>query len=516
MGSATKWLILAITVAVLAYIFRVPIDYLVAAWMSSPEYNYGPIIPFIAAAMLWRDLRRSAVPASAGWAGVGIVFLGLIVGQFGTLAAFIFIGEIGLLITVIGLFVVFHGWRRSLSVWPGLIYLGFAIPLTNMLLFHLSSELQLISSELGVAFIRLFRISVDLEGNVIDLGQFQLQVVEACSGLRYLFPLASFGFLCGYLFIAPTWQRVLVFISSMPITVFMNSLRIGITGVLVDRFGIEAAQGFFHDFEGWIIFCGCVAIMLIEMKVLLYIGSGSRSLIARLDLSFASVQRGIAPVSRRATKSAVAALALCVAALVLGSIIGTHDEATVARSEFALFPREVNNWHATEAPIDQASLDMLKPYDYLSLNFVNGTGKDVINVWSTYFASQRVGSLAHSPSTCIPGGGWEIQEMSVAEIPIVEAGAAPKSVPVNRILIQKDSQRELVYYWFQGRGRTETSETAVKWHILTDALARSRTDGALVRLVTAIDRENDITEADAKLQKFMNETLPLLQAYVPN
>jgi exosortase D (VPLPA-CTERM-specific) len=517
-ASAFKWASLALTAALMAYIFRVPIRYLVGSWLTSPEYNYGPIIPFIAAGMLWRDLRRSPVPASDGWFGVGIVVLGLLIGQFGTLAAFVFIGEIGLLITVIGLFVVFHGLHRSLSVWPGLVYLGFAVPLTNMLLFHLSSELQLISSQLGVAFIRPFGIPVYLEGNVIDLGQFKLQVVEACSGLRYLFPLASFGFLCAYLFVAPAWKRVLIFISSMPITVFMNSLRIGVTGLLVDRFGIEAAEGFFHDFEGWIIFCGCVGIMLLEMKLLLYVGNdagnGSRSLIRRLDLDLPSPGQGPSSVTRRTVRPGFAALAVAIGALLLGSAIGTQDEAPVSRDAFAMFPREIGNWHASEAPIDQASLDVLRPSDYLSLNFASGSSRDVVNVWSTYFASQRVGSLAHSPSTCIPGGGWEIQEMDVAQVPVGEGGQAI-TAPVNRIVIQKDGQRELVYYWFQGRGRIETSETWVKWHILTDAITRSRTDGALIRLVTPVS-DDSVADGDARLQKFMSEAMPLFASYIPD
>src|SRR5215813_10157957 len=96
-GNRARWALLAIATCVIAYIFEVPIRYLINSWLTSPEYNYGPIIPFIAAAMLWRDLRRSAVPASDGWSGIGIVVLGLLIGQFGTLAAFIFIGEVGLL-----------------------------------------------------------------------------------------------------------------------------------------------------------------------------------------------------------------------------------------------------------------------------------------------------------------------------------------------------------------------------------------------------------------------------------
>ena len=122
-------------------------------------------------------------------------------------------------------------------------------------------QLQLLSSQLGVAFIRLFHIPVFLEGNVIDLGVYKLQVVDACSGLRYLYPMMSLGFLAAYLFQAPLWQRAIVFLSTIPITIAMNSLRIGLVGILVDHFGPQDADGFLHMFEGWIIFIACAGLL---------------------------------------------------------------------------------------------------------------------------------------------------------------------------------------------------------------------------------------------------------------
>ncbi|MCB1902774.1 MAG: archaeosortase/exosortase family protein, partial [Gammaproteobacteria bacterium] len=118
----------------------------------------------------------------------------------------------------------------------------------------------------------LFGISVFLEGNVIDLGEYKLQVVEACSGLRYLFPLVSIAFLAAYMYKVEMWKRVLVFLSSIPITILMNSFRIGVIGYLVENYGTEQAEGFLHDFEGWIIFMACFAILLLEMTLLAKVG----------------------------------------------------------------------------------------------------------------------------------------------------------------------------------------------------------------------------------------------------
>lgn len=148
-----------------------------------------------------------------------------------------------------------------------LLFLVFMVPFPAFILNNLSSKLQLISSWLGVEFIRACDIMVYLEGNVIDLGNYKLQVVDACSGLRYLFPLASLAFLCAYLFKGPFWQKLLIFLSAMPLTIFMNSFRIGVIGVLVDNWGTEMAEGFLHDFEGWAVFLLCMALLFIEMWI---------------------------------------------------------------------------------------------------------------------------------------------------------------------------------------------------------------------------------------------------------
>src|SRR5581483_7395009 len=142
-------------------------------------------------------------------------------------------------------------------------FLIFAIPLPYFINAGVSLELQLVSSRLGVAFIRLFDVPVYLEGNLIDLGTYKLQVVEACSGLRYLFPLFSLSFLAAYLFQAPIWQRVLVLLSSIPITVAMNGFRIGIVGLTMDRWGPRMADGALHFFEGWIIFIASALVLAV-------------------------------------------------------------------------------------------------------------------------------------------------------------------------------------------------------------------------------------------------------------
>ncbi len=129
-----------------------------------------------------------------------------------------------------------------------------------------------------------------------------------------------------------------------------------------------------------------------------------------------------------------------------------------------------------------------------------------------YYASQRKGSSIHSPRSCIPGGGWVIASHTLVPVPQVPGA---DSLKVNRLVIQKGPSRQLVYYWFDQRGRLITNEYLAKWYLFQDSLTQQRTDGALVRLVTPVVNNGDIAEADARLQTFIREAYPLLGDYIP-
>jgi EpsI family protein len=136
-----------------------------------------------------------------------------------------------------------------------------------------------------------------------------------------------------------------------------------------------------------------------------------------------------------------------------------------------------------------------------------------VNFYSAFYASQRKGESIHSPSTCIPGGGWQIVSHEVVPVDGVSLYGQP--MRLNRLLIQKGEDRQLVYYWFQQRGRDLTNEYAVKWYLFWDALTMNRTDGALVRLTTFAPKGEDIAEADGRLRDFLKAVLPELGQYIP-
>ena len=242
---------------------------LVRRWTAQEEYSHGFFIPVIAAWLLWS--RRDAIVASLGrpsWVGPVLILLAAIMHVTGELSALWLLSQTAFIVALLGIVLGLGGYPLLKVTFVPIIFLVFAIPLPYFIDAVLSWRLQLISSQLGTSFIRMLDIPVYLEGNVIDLGVYKLQVVEACSGLRYLYPLLGLGFLAAYLFQAPFWQRALVFLSTIPITILMNSLRIGIVGILVNRWGPQDADGFLHMFEGWIIFIACAVVLVAEMTLL--------------------------------------------------------------------------------------------------------------------------------------------------------------------------------------------------------------------------------------------------------
>jgi exosortase D (VPLPA-CTERM-specific) len=512
-------LLLPVALVPLAAAFAPALRDIFFNWTNLPEYSYGPLVPAVAAAMVARDLRLAAAPARADWLGPVLVALGCVPGLLAAASPFVYPAELGLCLAIVGLFVGIQGRARARAAWPGLAYLLFALPLPGLLFGQLNIDLQTVSSALGVAIIRAFDVPVFREGNIIDLGGLELQVAEACSGLRYLFPLASFAFLAAYAFRGRAWERALLFLSALPVTVGMNSLRIGITGLLAERFGIGAAQGFFHDFEGWLVFCGCLGALLAEMKALCLADRGGGSLLARLELHWPKRAAGAAFAGEVSPAPTLAAAGVATAALLLALAIGGRDGVPPPREALDGFPRRIGAMSAVPAEIDPGEVEALALTDYASLDYfpVGADGRSApVNLWIAYYASQKFGGSTHSPRFCIPGSGWTIDQLSVVSLDVGSAGS-PHQARLNRAVISKGLDRELVYYWFHERGRSEADEYLVKFHILLDGIRENRTDGALVRLVTPLGRDAaSMAAADKRLQDMSLRLIPLLPRYIPD
>ena len=507
------WVAMLGALALLLFLFHDGLKIMLDYW-SRPEYSHAYLLPVIVLFLVWQKKDSlEQIPFEGSWLGLLIVLAGVALFFAADLAALYVAVQYAFIVVLVGLVLAFTGLRGFKVIWVPLLVLFFMVPLPDFLFNNLSAQLQLISSEIGVAVIRLFGISVFLEGNVIDLGVFKLQVVEACSGLRYLFPLMTLGFIAAYFFKGSFWKRAIIFLSSIPITVLMNSFRIGVIGVMVDRWGRSMAEGFLHDFEGWAIFMACTSLLIIEMWLLAKIGKNKLPLREAFGLEFPAPTPKDARVRYRSLpKPFIASILLIAVVIALSFVVPKRVEVPPQRANFSTFPLQIGEWKGKGDRLDQIYIDTLKFDDYIMADFVN-QNHQVVNFYVAYYASQRKGESAHSPRTCIPGGGWEITSLTQRTIDGVSVAGHP--LRVNRTVIQKGETKELVYYWFQQRGRVITNEYLVKWFLFLDALTRNRTDGSLVRLTAFVNPGESLEDADKQLVAFTKAVSQQLPAYIP-
>lgn len=512
---SAAWVSFFVASALIAFAFHEPIAHLVRIWDSQEEYSFGYIIPFLSLFLIWqRKDQLEKIPFSGSWIGFGMILVALAFLAMGELSTLGTVSQYALLLAIGGLSLAYTGPRGFRVVLVPIAVLVFMVPLPNYLLREISQALQLLSSQLGVALIRLFDISVYLEGNVIDLGSMKLQVVEACSGLRYLFPLMTLGFIAAYFYQEKFWKRAVLFLSTIPVTVLMNSFRIGLIGITVEYWGKSMAEGLLHDFEGWIIFMACTAVMLLEMWVLSHWSTPRRRLREVFGMDFPSATPADAKRNYRALpRPYVAALVVLATGAALAVLLPEPAHVRPERKDFIAYPLSLGDWKGRTRVMEPVYLAELKLDDYILADYSNAAGSNV-NFYVSYYDVQAEGNSAHSPRACIPGDGWEIMDFAPHEMRDVHF--AGKSVGVNRVVIQKGEHRQLVYYWFQQRGRVVTDEYVVKLYIFWDAITRGRSDGAMVRLVTPVERGESLEKGDRTLEAFAAQAVPALAGHIPD
>jgi exosortase D (VPLPA-CTERM-specific) len=492
--------------------FREGVTSMAAAW-GEPEYSHGYLIPFISLYLLAiRVGRLQLVQPSPSWLGAGVVLVALLGFLLGELSALYVIVQYSFVVAVWGLIVTQVGWRGVKVLWPVLVFMLFMVPLPRFLQWNLSNEMQLISSELGALMLRAMGVAVYLEGNVIDLGAIKLQVVEACSGLRYMFPLMCFGLLCSILYKGRFWQRALIFLSSIPIAILMNSFRIAVTGVLVNAYGNEAAEGFLHYFEGWVIFTLCLVLMFAEMTLLARLAGRPLDEVFDVELPDRTALAGLVRLLQP-NKPLLVAAGLLVLGAAASFVVANREEITPKHVALATFPLSVGDWRGTEGEVPREQLEELKLTDYIIASYQSPGEPLPVELYVAFYDSQRKGASIHSPKACLPGGGWQIKEFGQVVIP--GAGLAPGGLTVNRTLITLGEQRSLVYYWFMQRGRVITNEYLAKWYIFWDSLTMQRTDGALVRIVTPVLDAAAVEAGDARIAEFIRQVDPRLNYHIP-
>ena len=255
--------------AALAVLYYPVLRGLVYDWINLPDDSLGFLAPLLSAYLIWKQSAKlERLPLSPGNMGILLVILGLFLLILGNLAAEHFTSRISLMVVLAGMTWYLLGLQHLRLLSFAIAYLVFMIPLPSILLDNITFPLQFFASQVAAKSLQLLDIPVLREGNVIHLASSTLEVAEACSGLRSLVSLVALGTIIAYVSQKLFWKRVTLVLACVPIAVVVNALRVSMTGILAHYYGMAAADSFFHNFSGYVMFMAAIVMMVLVGMVL--------------------------------------------------------------------------------------------------------------------------------------------------------------------------------------------------------------------------------------------------------
>lgn len=263
--------------ATILWLYAPTLRHLVTQWWHDPNFSHGFVVPLFSVYVLWKRRNQLAhIPSRPSWLGLPVLAFGICALMVGQLGAELFLSRFSLLLVVAGVTLLLFGWTLFKATLFPLAVLVLMIPLPTILFNQITFPLQLLASGVASAVLPLFGVPVLREGNIIHLPSLALEVADACSGIRSLVSLITLAVIYGYLTEKRVWRRCLLVLASVPIAILANSFRIIGTGLLVQYWNPDKAEGYFHASWGWITFAVSL-LMLYGLQCLVHVISRERS-----------------------------------------------------------------------------------------------------------------------------------------------------------------------------------------------------------------------------------------------
>jgi exosortase len=269
-----------ILVLLTAWIYSPLLLKLAQQWWQDPNYTHGFFVPVFSLFLIWEGREKlAALPIRRSWWGLLILVFALMALVLGTISSGFFLSRVSLLLLVCGIVVFLAGWKHLAAISFPLAFLILMIP-SSTLLDQITFPLQILASRAATFFLTGAGIPAVREGNIILLPTARLEVAEACSGIRSLFSLITLTVIYGYLAETRTSIRILLALIAVPVSILANALRIAVTGLVVQQWGIESAQGTRHLLSGWFIFAGSLLLIFLAHRLLRMFLFGRQSQLA--------------------------------------------------------------------------------------------------------------------------------------------------------------------------------------------------------------------------------------------
>lgn len=522
-STSNRFVRIAALTASLLFAYVWVIAKLAQDWWTDENYSHGLLIPFVIGFVLWneRDELRSSGGDPSVWFGTAITLSSLVMLAAGTLGAELFTQRLSLMFILAGVTVFFFGTRILARLSVPFVLFFLAIPIPQIVFNRVAFPLQIWASQMAVWGIRFFEIPVVRLGNVIDIlpkGSTQtisLEVVEACSGIRSLSTLITLALILVYftrqnggrrswifgIGTGDAWRAALLMILAVPIAVVTNAARVSATGILTYYYGKSASEGTIHEVSGWIVYVAALAI-LIALNLLIR---------KAMKKSRGRWERTVTGQTEFRRSAPLWPLVL----LILGSGLAINwfvqrGEVAVSRLELVNLPQTLGDWRQKGSDFKFGSdvESVLGSTDYTMREYSSPDGR-IANLYVGYYESQRTGATYHSPQNCLPGSGWMLGDRHTIDI----TTSGGQTFKANLYLIENGNYREMMIYWYQGRGRFEASEYNDKVNTVWDSITRRRTDGAMIRVMTSVgsDEPSAIRAASdlaARLEEQLDPFVP--------
>jgi exosortase D (VPLPA-CTERM-specific) len=511
----------ALIVVSLAFLYGNMLAKLAGDWWTDENYSHGLLVPFVIGGIIWLEFDRlkSVSQNPNFWLGFIGVFSAILMLLGGSLGAELFMQRISIVVMLAAIVIYFFGLQiLKLLVIPfGLLV--FAIPIPQIIFNKIAFPLQIFASQMAIWGIRVFEVPSLRNGNVIEIlprGATQtisLEVVEACSGIRSLMTLVTLALVLAYFTREKSavgkpfyrnfnfYQAVILMLSAIPIAILTNAARVTSTGILTYYYGKSMVDGFVHELSGWLVYV--VALVLLA-AVNFLIKRFHRISDSKFQISDSNEVKPNVNNPRF-----VPILATLLLASLFINWFANRGEVEVERKNLSFVSSNLGDWkqYGGDIRFSPQTESVLRASDYVMREYQkNGA---ITNLYIGYYASQRGGATYHSPQNCLPGAGWEMKNPQFVEIK-TKGG---DTFTANKFFLENGTKREIMIYWYSGRGRANASEYTDKVFTVIDSVVKQRSDGAMIRiLIPAGNDENIATENALDLASQIADNL---SAFVP-
>ncbi len=523
----------ALICAALVFLYANVLVKLGRDWWTDENYSHGLLVPFVIGFIVWAewDELKKLIEKPQFWLGGSVIIFAMLMLLGGTLGAELFTQRISFVLMLAGIVVYFFGAKILQLLVVPFVLLLLSIPIPQIIFNKIAFPLQIWASQAAVWGIRLFDVPTVRKGNVIEIlpkGATQiiaLEVVEACSGIRSLMTLVTLALILAYFTREKTsikikfyksldfWRTITLMLAAIPIAVLTNAARVTSTGILTYYYGKSATEGTLHDASGWLVYVVALALLIgLNFVLKKFQRKNGEEIYPQINTDEHGLEE-IKTIANR--KSQIANVYLLIAGLIIGGMFinwfDRRGEAKIVRKPLSEMSVQLGAWRqkGNEIRFSEQTESVLRVSDYTMREYLLPNGR-LANAYVGYYASQRSGATYHSPQNCLPGAGWVMREPELIEIKT----PGGKSFTANRYIIENGVYKEVMIYWYQGRGRIEPNEYRDKINTVSDSVLRRRSDGALVRIMTSVG--DDEVSANESAIDLSAQIADKLSEYVPD